>query len=589
MVELRDIKYGLGTGTKAFNKQMMKYAFKNKVKLIDCATLYPTQRNIVGPTIKDLIASNEFDRDSVFIVSKLWVNELGKTRKFDYESWDSCIERNCRKALNELGVKQLDALLIHWPLNEEEKEGYSDEFIIEEIWPQMEQLVKKKMVKYIGVSNFGLVELHKLLDICSIKPYINELEINPYQTNKIVTRFCQDNNIRVIASSPFSFGWKDNHLKLFEEPALKEVANKHKISPAAVVVKWLMDEDIIPIPGTSKPEHWDEYSRLDSVVLEGDDILKIESLHKNLNLYANIYRKHNVDYLQPYTFNSYEALVGSSSDPELKPVRTDQTDFLKKCKESLTVGPGYLLLRKIFVNELNTINSNLNNAYNKDSHGRHDGTDPRNWKDAILNKHPIYSKLMNNNIIGLIVESLLGWDCLVDNCGFTTSRPPPYNKIFGPHQDSPFEQRPGAMLPHHESPVVIQALFCIDGFSEENGGLFGIPYTHKNRKRPNLPHHGNLKRGVIPPGAVAIDSEPGDVILALGNVWHGAYANKTDVERRAFLTEYVNSIIEPRDKFNASNISKDIYKGFSKRLVRLFSNRGKERLVQPWKEHQQKK
>ena len=191
MVELQDVKYGLGTGTKSFSKDMMRYAFKKKVKLMDCANLYPTQRNIVGPTIKDLIASNEFDRETVFIVSKLWVNELGKIRKFDYENWDSCIERNCKKALNELGVKQLDALLIHWPLNEEEKEGYSEEFIIEEIWPQMEELVKKKMVRYIGVSNFGLIELHKLLDVCSIKPYINELEINPYQTNKIVSRFCQ--------------------------------------------------------------------------------------------------------------------------------------------------------------------------------------------------------------------------------------------------------------------------------------------------------------------------------------------------------------------------------------------------------------
>ena len=141
MIELRDVKYLLGTGTKSFSKDMMRYAFKKKVKLIDCANLYPTQRNIVGPTIKDLIASNEFDRESVFIVSKLWVNELGKIRKFDYENWDSCIERNCKKALNELGVKQLDALLIHWPLIEEEKEGYSEEFIIEEIWPQMEELV----------------------------------------------------------------------------------------------------------------------------------------------------------------------------------------------------------------------------------------------------------------------------------------------------------------------------------------------------------------------------------------------------------------------------------------------------------------
>lgn len=589
MIDLKDVNYGLGTGTKSFNPKMMNYAFDNGVRLIDCANLYPTQRNIVGPVIKRRMENNKFDRDGVFIISKLWTKELGKIRKFDYETWDNCIERNCKKALNELHIKKLDALLIHWPLNEDEKDGITEEFIIEEVWPQMEQLVKKGLVRYIGVSNFGLVELHKLLNVCTIYPYINELEINPYQTNKAVTQFCLNNNIKVIASSPFAFGWKDNHFKLFEEVALKEVASKHKISPACVIVKWLMEQDIIPIPGTSNPEHWDEYGKLENIILTDDDILKIESLHKNMCLYDNnTYRKHNLGYWPKYSFGVYEALGGSASNPELKPIRTDDINFLERCKVSLTSGPGYLVLRKLFVNELNMICSNLQGNYKKDTHNRHDGSDPRNWKDAILNKHPIYAELINNNIIALIVESLLGWDCLVDNCGFTTSRPPPYSHIFGPHQDSPFEQRPGAMLPHHESPVVIQALFCIDGFSEENGGLFAIPYTHKNRKRPNLPHHGNLVRGRIPKGAISIDTEPGDVILALGNVWHGAYNNKTDMERRAFLCEYINSMVEPRDKFNASNINKDIYKKFSKRLVRLFSNRGKERLVQPWKEHQSK-
>ena len=67
--------------------------------------------------------------------------------------------------------------------------------------------------------------------------------------------------------------------------------------------------------------------------------------------------------------------------------------------------------------------SNFDGKYNKKNHNRHDGSDPRNWKDAIVNQHPVYSKLMNNNIIGLIVESLLGWDCSIDNCAFTTSRP----------------------------------------------------------------------------------------------------------------------------------------------------------------------
>ncbi|HIG37484.1 MAG TPA: hypothetical protein EYQ12_08340, partial [Oceanospirillaceae bacterium] len=50
-------------------------------------------------------------------------------------------------------------------------------------------------------------------------------------------------------------------------------------------------------------------------------------------------------------------------------------------------------------------------------------------------------------------------------------------------------------------------------------------FFNSHRKRPNLPHNGNLVRGKIPKGAVPLETEPGDVILALGNVWHGAYPN----------------------------------------------------------------
>ena len=64
MIDLKDVKYGLGTGTKAFNFKMMNHAFDNGVKLIDCANLYPTQRNIVGPVIKRRMGDNKFDRES---------------------------------------------------------------------------------------------------------------------------------------------------------------------------------------------------------------------------------------------------------------------------------------------------------------------------------------------------------------------------------------------------------------------------------------------------------------------------------------------------------------------------------------------
>ena len=159
MIDLKDVKYGLGTGTKAFNNNMMNHAFDTGVKLIDCANLYPTQRNVVGPVIKQRTASNKFDRNSVFIISKLWTNQLGKIRKFDYENWDNCIERNCKKALTELNIKSLDALLIHWPLNEEEKDGITEEFIIEEVWPQMEQLVIRQ-TKLLGEA--GGTDCHSM-------------------------------------------------------------------------------------------------------------------------------------------------------------------------------------------------------------------------------------------------------------------------------------------------------------------------------------------------------------------------------------------------------------------------------------------
>ena len=201
-------------------------------------------------------------------------------------------------------------------------------------------------------------------------------------------------------------------------------------------------------------------------------------------------------------------------------------------------------------------------------------------KDNILNIHPVFSELINNNILALIVESLLGWDCIIDNCGVSISRPG--KDVFGPHQDSPFEQNPGATLPHHLSPVVIQAIFCIDGFTKENGGLFAIPYSHKWRERKRLPYT------VIPESAITLETEPGDIILALGNIWHGAYQNKTNNDRRAFLCEFINSIVKPWKEFDTSNINENIYKNFSRRLVRLFNNHDEEKLLTPWKEHQLK-
>jgi diketogulonate reductase-like aldo/keto reductase len=231
-------------GLTSSTKDVILDCINNGFTMFDGASIYSGQYNL-----RDVIHENNILRSNLFIMSKLWLDEYGKNRLYDTHDWgNECIETNTRKLINKLNCDYIDCLFIHWPLKLDE-DFITDEFIIPEIWIQMENLVNKGLIKHIGLSNFGILEIQSILNICKIKPYINQVEINLYNNNNDIIQFCKKNNIKTMAHSSFRLN------QCMNEPLLNELEEKYGFSKYAIIINWLFSKGVIPIISSSKIEN----------------------------------------------------------------------------------------------------------------------------------------------------------------------------------------------------------------------------------------------------------------------------------------------------------------------------------------------
>ena len=115
-----------------------------------------------------------------------------KVTKDPIEGLETSLKRN--------NLEYVDLYLLHSPFISKEKNG----FTLEEAWKQMEQLYKQGKAKNIGVSNFSVDDLQKLMATAEILPQVNQIEYNAFLLNQTpgIVRFCQDHKILVAAYSP---------------------------------------------------------------------------------------------------------------------------------------------------------------------------------------------------------------------------------------------------------------------------------------------------------------------------------------------------------------------------------------------------
>ncbi|MBD3181566.1 aldo/keto reductase [Candidatus Poribacteria bacterium] len=241
---------GIGTWTLKGDKcrESVRKALEVGYIHIDTAEAYDNQEQ-VALGIKD----SGVERDKIFITSKVWKTNL---------RYDDTLEA-CDNTLKELQTDYLDLYLIHWP---------NDEIPMKETFRALTKLKDDGKVKDIGVSNFTIQHLEEAMSVTETAISVDQVKYHPYDNPNDLLEYCNENNIVVTAYSPFGKG------DLFSDEELNKIAESHDKSLAQIILKWLIQKDIVVIPRSSSKDHLKANLDLFDWEISDDVVQKLENL-----------------------------------------------------------------------------------------------------------------------------------------------------------------------------------------------------------------------------------------------------------------------------------------------------------------------
>ena len=251
-----DMPY-IGLGTSRINNivDVVYNSIKDGVRLIDTAFKYGNEDQI-GLGLKKALDDGLCKREDLFIIGKIWIAHRNDP------------EKAIKDTLQKLNLTYLDLYLDHWPSGNDysKPDDIQKQVSIYDFWPKMEALVEKGLTRSIGVSNYNVQSLLNLLSFCKIKPVANEVEFHPYFYQENLLKFCDEENIALIAYYPLAKGngsriYTKEHngaMDSFKEECILNLVNKYKKTPGQIILNWEVAQGIITIPGTSNPKRMEE-------------------------------------------------------------------------------------------------------------------------------------------------------------------------------------------------------------------------------------------------------------------------------------------------------------------------------------------
>jgi diketogulonate reductase-like aldo/keto reductase len=139
----------------------------------------------------------------------------------------------------------------------------------------MERIYENKLARAIGVSNFYEYQLREIFKTANIKPSVNQIEIHPLLTQKDIRDFCKQENIVMEAYSPLG------RAKILNVPKIASIAKKYGKTSAQIILRWHLQNGIIPIPKSSHVERIKENASIFDFELSNEEITAIDALNKN--------------------------------------------------------------------------------------------------------------------------------------------------------------------------------------------------------------------------------------------------------------------------------------------------------------------
>lgn len=231
-------------------KQAVLDALETGYRHIDTAAFYGNEKD-VGEAIRE----SGIQRKDIFVTTKVWNEDIRQDN----------IREAFEKSREALGIDQIDLYLIHWPV--------PGHYV--NAWHELEKLYAEKDVRAIGVSNFQMSHLMDIMAHSKTVPAVNQIECHPYLNQQSLRLFCKGTNIGITAWSPIGRG------RILEEKAILELAEKYKRTPAQIVLRWEVQNDIIVIPKSVHKERIEENSRIFDFELSSEDVQRINALDQN--------------------------------------------------------------------------------------------------------------------------------------------------------------------------------------------------------------------------------------------------------------------------------------------------------------------
>ena len=236
-------------------KRAVLDALETGYRLIDTAAAYFNEK-AVGDAIKE----SGINRKELFITTKLWINNAG------YEN----AKKGFEVSMEKLQLDYLDLYLIHQPFGD----YYGS-------WRAMEELYENKKVRAIGVCNFYPDRLMDLAEHNKIKPAINQIETHPFFQREYDNEIMKNYGTQIESWGPFAEGRGD----MFTNPILSEIGKKYNKSAAQVILRWLIQRNVVVIPKSVHKERIIENFNIFDFELSADDMNKIKSMDTEKSLF----------------------------------------------------------------------------------------------------------------------------------------------------------------------------------------------------------------------------------------------------------------------------------------------------------------
>jgi 2,5-diketo-D-gluconate reductase B len=242
----------LGLGTWELRGRACARAVEQALRLgyrhIDTAQLYENEREV-----GEGLHASGVRRDDVFVTTKIWPSHFAPRD----------LERSARERLAQLRLSEVDLLLLHWP---------NPKVPLADTLGALAKVKQDGLTRHIGVSNFTVALIEEALKATSEPLVCNQFECHPFLDQSKLIAECRKQGMAVVAYSPIARGTARNN------EVLKRIGAAHKKTAAQICLRFLVQQDIVVIPRTSKVERLSENAAIFDFTLSDDEMDKIARL-----------------------------------------------------------------------------------------------------------------------------------------------------------------------------------------------------------------------------------------------------------------------------------------------------------------------